>query len=73
MDYFPKRDEWQSIDVDDAGMDTEKLADAVAFAEAAETPWPTDLSRGLNSGTASREPPPWNKVLGPTKDRCGPN
>ena len=73
MDYFPKRDEWQSIDVDDAGMDAEILADTVAFAEAAETPWPTDLSRGLNSGTASREPPPWNKVLGPTKDRGGPN
>ncbi|NCF29878.1 MAG: serine hydrolase [Gammaproteobacteria bacterium] len=54
-------------------MDAEKLAKAVAFAEAAETTWPTDLSRGLNSETASNEPPPWNKVLGPTKDRGGPN
>jgi CubicO group peptidase (beta-lactamase class C family) len=73
MAYFPKRDEWQIIDAADAGMDAARLADAVAFAEAAETPWPTDLSAGLNSGTASREPPPWNKVLGPTRDRGGPN
>ena len=73
MDYFPRRDEWQSIGAGDAGMDAEGLADAVAFAETAETRWPTDLSRGLNSGTASNEPPPWNKVLGPTKDRGGPN
>ena len=73
MDYFPRRDEWQSIGASDAGMDAERLADAVAFAETAETRWPTDLSKGLNSGTASNEPPPWNKVLGPTKDRGGPN
>jgi CubicO group peptidase (beta-lactamase class C family) len=73
VDYFPKRDDWQTIDAAGAGMDAEKLADAVAFAEAAETPWPMDLSKGLNAGTASKEPPPWNTVLGPTKDRGGPS
>lgn len=73
MSYFPTRNDWQTIDPADAGMDAEKLARAVAFAEAAETSWPTDLSKGLNSGTASNEPPPWNKVLGPTRDRGGPN
>ena len=73
MGYFPTRHEWQTIDPADAGMDAEKLAKAVDFAEAAETSWPTDLSKGLNSGTASNEPPPWNKVLGATKDRGGPN
>lgn len=73
MTYFPTRDEWQSIETTEAGLDAEKLADAVAFAQAAETPWPSDLSRGLAAGTATREPPPWNKVLGPTKDRGAPN
>jgi CubicO group peptidase (beta-lactamase class C family) len=73
MDYFPTRNEWQTIDAADAGVDAERLANAVAFAEAAETLWPTDLSRGLNSGTAANEPPPWNRVLGPTRDRGGPN
>jgi len=73
MTYYPTRDEWQSIDAAEAGLDAEKLAGAVAFAEAAETPWPRDLSRGLAAGTATREPPPWNKVLGPTKDRGAPN
>jgi len=73
MTYYPTRDEWQSIDAPDAGLDAQKLAEAVAFAQAAETSWPRDLSRGLAAGTATREPPPWNKVLGPTKDRTGPN
>jgi len=73
MRYFPERDDWQTIDAAEAGMDAEKLADAVAFAEAAETTWPRDLSEGLNAGTASKEPPPWNTVLGPTKDRGGPS
>ncbi len=73
MRYFPTLDDWQTIDAADAGMDGEKLSAAVAFAEAAETPWPRDLSRGLAAGTATREPPPWNEVLGPTKDRGGPN
>ena len=73
MLYFPTRDEWETVDAADAEMDAESLADAVAFAESAETSWPRDLSRGLAAGTATREPPPWNKVLGPTKDRGGPN
>jgi CubicO group peptidase (beta-lactamase class C family) len=74
MDYFPAREEWQTIDAAEAGMDAQRLADAVAFAKAAETPWPTDLSRGLSAdSSAAKEPPPWNEVLGPTKDRGGPN
>jgi CubicO group peptidase (beta-lactamase class C family) len=73
MPYYPTRDDWQTLDAADAGMDAERLADAVAFAEAAETPWPRDLSNGLAAGTAIHEKPPWNKVLGPTKDRGSPN
>ncbi len=55
------------------GIDAQKLADAVAFAEAAETRWPRDLSGGLAAVQKSAEHPPWNEVLGPTKDRGGPN
>lgn len=73
MLYYPTRDDWKHIDAADAGMHTEKLAEAVAFAQAIETPWPRDLSNGLAAGEATREPPPWNEVLGPTKDRGGPN
>ena len=73
MRYCPTRNEWHTVDAADVGMDAEKLADAVAFAEAEETPWPRDLSRGLGAGPATREPPPWNEVLGPTKERGGPN
>ena len=73
MPYYPTRDDWQTIDAADAGMDGERLADAAAFAEEEETAWPRDLSKGLAAGTNTLEPPPWNKVLGPTKDRGSPN
>lgn len=55
------------------GIDAGRLADAVAFAESVETPWPRDLSAGLARLEKSREPAPWNEALGPTKDRTGPN
>lgn len=55
------------------GFDAGRLAEAVSFAEAAETPWPRDLSAGLAAIEKSREPPPWNEPLGPSKDRSGPN
>jgi CubicO group peptidase (beta-lactamase class C family) len=73
MPYYPARDDWETTDAADAGMDGERLAEATAFAEDAETDWPRDLSKGLAAGTNTLEPPPWNKVLGPTKDRGGPN
>ena len=73
MTYFPEPGEWQPTDAAAVGMDAERLAEAVAYAETAETLWPRDLSKGLSSGTAANEPPPWNRVLGPTRDRGGPN
>jgi CubicO group peptidase (beta-lactamase class C family) len=73
MLYFPARDEWQQVEAADVGMRSDKLAEAAAFAQAVETPWPRDLSNGLAAGEDTREPPPWNKVLGATRDRSGPN
>ena len=63
----------RQADPADLGIDAAKLAEAVAFAEAAETPWPRDLSGGLASLQKEAEAPPWNEVLGPMKDRGGPN
>lgn len=55
------------------GFDANRLAEAVAFAESAETHWPRDLSAGLAAIEKSREPAPWNEALGPSKNRTGPN
>lgn len=52
------------------GLDAGGLADAVAFAEAHETPWPRDLRAHLESGYF--EPPPDNAILGPVAPRGGP-
>lgn len=52
------------------GLDAAALAEAAAFAEAHETPWPRDLRAHLESGYF--EPPPDNAVLGPVAPRGGP-
>ncbi len=64
---------WQSSNPDALGFDAGKLADAIAFAERAETAWPRELESGLNADPTANEPAPWNEVLGPTKSRGGPN
>ncbi|MGG5886030.1 serine hydrolase domain-containing protein [Falsiroseomonas sp. HC035] len=48
-----------------------RLADAVAFAEAHESPFPRDLLAHLESGHF--DPPPHNAVLGPVFPRGAPN
>lgn len=52
------------------GLDARRLADAVRFAEAHETPWPRDLRAHLEGGCF--EPPPDNAILGPVAPRGGP-
>ncbi|MFQ3623921.1 MAG: hypothetical protein SNJ73_10275 [Acetobacteraceae bacterium] len=52
------------------GLDAQRLADAVRFAAAHETPWPRDLRAHLESGYF--EPPPDNAILGPVAPRGGP-
>ncbi len=47
------------------------LADAVAFAEAHETPFPRDLLAHLEAGHF--DPPPHNAVIGPVFPRGAPN
>ena len=70
---YPARGVWRQGDAREAGFDPDVLQQAVDFAQRAETTWPRDLSQGLNADPTSREPPPWNEVIGPTIDRGGPN
>lgn len=51
--------------------DAALLAEAVALAEAHETPWPRDLRAHIEAGHF--EPPPLNAILGPVTPRGGPN
>ena len=64
---------WRRANPVDVGIDPRKLADAIAFAESAETRWPRNLGGGLARLEKTTEPPPWNETLGPKKDRGGPN
>jgi CubicO group peptidase (beta-lactamase class C family) len=62
---------WPGPDAAAAGFDPGRLAEAVAYAERWETPWPRDLRAHLESGQF--EPPPDNAILGPVAPRGGPN
>jgi CubicO group peptidase (beta-lactamase class C family) len=73
MSRFPPPGDWPEIAPRAAGFDPDLLAEAVAYAETAETPWPISLEGGLSSDPRTREPPPWNEVLGPTRPRGRPN
>ncbi len=75
--YVPPRagtGDWQTRDPKDLGFDAVKLKDALAFAEASESPWPRDLEDAGNvPGLTQIEPEPWNAFLGPLKPRGGPS
>lgn len=65
--------EWQTRDPAELGFDPAKIADAIAFAELSESPWPRDLEdAGSVPGLTQIEPAPWNEFLGPLKPRGGP-
>jgi CubicO group peptidase (beta-lactamase class C family) len=72
--YYPPRGEWARVSPQEAGFDPGKLAEATAFAEANESPWPRTmyLESGQYIGTADMgEAPPWNDVLGEVRPRGG--
>ncbi len=69
--YVPPRgDAWATMRPAEAGMDSTKLAAAIAFAQASEIGWLTDMAAQVRQNTA-REPYP--EVLGETLDRGGQN
>jgi CubicO group peptidase (beta-lactamase class C family) len=73
MIYFPTTDEaWEHAEAAVAGFNEERLAAALAFAEAHETSWPRDLEKAGNvPGLSQFEKPPWDEALGPFKPRGG--
>ena len=62
---------WPVIAPDAAGFDPSRLAAAMAQAESFETPWPIDLRAKIEGGFF--EPPPHNRIIGPTAPRGAPN
>ncbi|MCW3474979.1 serine hydrolase domain-containing protein [Limobrevibacterium gyesilva] len=67
----PHGQDWQRITPAEAGFDSARLAEAIAFAEAHESPWRRDIKAQLEAGNF--EPPPDNAIIGPTAPRGGPN
>jgi len=63
--YFPERSEWKTIEPREAGFDPEQLQEAVAYAIHSEIKWPPDM----NAIIGSIDRPPYNKALGPVKER----
>jgi CubicO group peptidase (beta-lactamase class C family) len=74
MTYFPPPGSaWKTVSPEQAGLDPKRLADAVTFAENAETSWPRALDRAeFLPSLTQHEPPPWNEILGPVAPRGGP-
>lgn len=74
MTYYPPAgDGWETIAAERAGLNPDRLAEAVTFAENAETSWPRDLDRAEFLPTLTQhEPPPWNEILGTVAPRGGP-
>jgi CubicO group peptidase (beta-lactamase class C family) len=62
---------WLRATPEAVGFDAARLAAAIAFAEAHESPWRRDLRAQLEAGNF--EPPPDNEIIGPVAPRGGPN
>jgi hypothetical protein len=67
MTCCPNSDEnWETLSAREAGFDPARLTEAIAFAEAHESPWPRDLAKaGDVPGLSQFEKPPWNEALSP--------
>lgn len=69
--YYPgPGDDWKRLTPDEAAMDAALLAEAVAYARENETRWPTNLRQTLEESLAGG---PHGEIIGPVKDRGGPN
>ena len=74
--YFPPPDSWARCAPAEAGFDAARLAAAIAFAQAHETPWPRDLltpEGELWYAVSMGEKPPMSEPLGPVETRDGPS
>ena len=70
--YFPPPgQDWARVAPREAGFDPVALQQSIDFSIAHETDWPTDINQQLGRGHF--EPPPWNEIIGPVRDRGGVN
>ena len=68
--YYPG-EEWERIEPEVAGIDPERLGTAVSYAVDHETPWARNLTEVISSNHL--EAPEYGGILGPTRERGGPN
>ncbi|MBW2151247.1 MAG: serine hydrolase [Deltaproteobacteria bacterium] len=72
VNYFPEKDPiWEKTTPEAAGFDPTLLKEATDFALASETDWSHDVVTSLLKKMA--ETPPYNEIIGPIKERGGPN
>ena len=66
---------WSTVAPGEAGFDPARLAEAVAFAQAHESPWPRSLYWPDGAYVGNREwneSGPWTEIVGPVRERGGP-
>ncbi len=69
--YYPgPGDDWKRLTPAEAAMDAALLDEAVAYARENATQWPTNLRQALEQSLAGG---PHREIIGPVKDRGGPN
>jgi CubicO group peptidase (beta-lactamase class C family) len=68
--YYPPAGSWATRRAVEVGMDSAKLAAAVAFHIANESQYLRDLGEQVKRNTAQE---PYPEILGPTKERTGAN
>lgn len=71
MTDAPVSEELSPVDPREAGFDSDRLAEAVAFAKANESVMDRDIGRALN--THFSEPLPEGEIVGPTRPRGDPS
>ena len=68
-DYYPPRGSWQRSTPQSVGMNTDRLAEAIEFAQSKAVVEPNDLAQAITDSFSPREPD--FQILGPTKPREG--
>ena len=69
--YFPDRWDWQTKRPEDMGMDSAKIQQAIAWANAHEsTVHPSEMKENIAKGINVE---PFNEIIGPVKERTGVN
>ena len=65
---------FETVEPAAADFDAARLKDAVDYFQNHESSWPRELGAATElPGMTAIEPPPWNEIIGPLKDRGGPN